>query len=159
MSKARFKCLLEKSVSAAISAIEIYNKPDFKYREETFAVLMMNAWELMLKARILEQNANKLSSIYQYERKQNKNGSKGKRITVKLNRSKNAMTIGTAKAMDLLIESGDTHLVGAGQENITILQEIRDNAVHFRNRDHLLSNKVQEVGTASLRNYLNLIRI
>ncbi len=49
--KARHTYLLDKSVQAAISAIEIYNKPDFKYREESFSILMVNAWELLLKAK------------------------------------------------------------------------------------------------------------
>jgi hypothetical protein len=40
----------QKSVDAALAAIEIYNKPDFRHREETFAILMTNAWELLLKA-------------------------------------------------------------------------------------------------------------
>jgi hypothetical protein len=62
--KARCQHLLEKSVHAAFSAIEIYNKPDFKYREESFSILMVNAWELLLKARILQRNKNKLESIY-----------------------------------------------------------------------------------------------
>ena len=60
--KARCQHLLEKSVHAALSAIEIYNKPDFKYREESFSILMVNAWELLLKARILQRNKNKLES-------------------------------------------------------------------------------------------------
>jgi hypothetical protein len=34
-----------------ISVIAIYNKPDFKYRDETFAILATNAWGLLLKAR------------------------------------------------------------------------------------------------------------
>jgi hypothetical protein len=42
--KARCQHLLEKSVHAALSAIEIYNKPDFKYREESFSILLVNAW-------------------------------------------------------------------------------------------------------------------
>ena len=41
----------QKSISAAISAIEIYNKPDFSFREEAFSLLMVNAWELLLKAK------------------------------------------------------------------------------------------------------------
>lgn len=40
MRQPRSKKILEKSVHAALSAIEVYNKPDFKYREETFAILM-----------------------------------------------------------------------------------------------------------------------
>ncbi|MDX2282984.1 MAG: hypothetical protein NW241_02435 [Bacteroidia bacterium] len=45
MRKARSQHLLEKSIHAAVSAIEIYNKPDFKYREESFPVFMVNAWK------------------------------------------------------------------------------------------------------------------
>ncbi len=46
-----------------LSAIEVYNKPDFKYREETFAILMLNAWELLLKAKLVSDNANNLRCI------------------------------------------------------------------------------------------------
>ena len=49
--KSRYQQLYEKSVSAMMSAIEIYNKPDFKYREETFAILAINSWELLLKSK------------------------------------------------------------------------------------------------------------
>ena len=41
--KSKSRLLLDKSISAIVSAIEIYNKPDFKYREETFSVLCINA--------------------------------------------------------------------------------------------------------------------
>ena len=37
--KSRSNELLERSLSAMISAIEIYNKPNFTYRGETFAIL------------------------------------------------------------------------------------------------------------------------
>ena len=47
MKPPKHKPFVEKSVGAALSAIEIYNKPDFKYREETFAILMINSWELL----------------------------------------------------------------------------------------------------------------
>ena len=32
-----YESLIDKSIGSMLSAIEIYNKPDFKYREETFA--------------------------------------------------------------------------------------------------------------------------
>jgi hypothetical protein len=54
MKNSKHKLFVGKSVGAALSAIEIYNKPDFKYREETFAILMINAWELLLKAKIIK---------------------------------------------------------------------------------------------------------
>lgn len=46
--------LLEKSEEAFILAVEIYNKPTIRYRVEGFAFFICNAWELMLKARLLE---------------------------------------------------------------------------------------------------------
>jgi len=42
-----------------LAAIEVYNKPIFEYREETYAILAVNAWELLLKARILQIDNNK----------------------------------------------------------------------------------------------------
>ena len=36
--------------SAMLAAIEIYNKPAFQYRDECFVILLLNAWELLLKA-------------------------------------------------------------------------------------------------------------
>lgn len=49
--KARSKELLDRAVAATVAAIEIYNKPDFLYREESFAVMAINGWELLLKAK------------------------------------------------------------------------------------------------------------
>lgn len=61
--KARKKELLDRSVSAMLAAIEIYNKPNFEYREETFAILAINGWELLLKAKWLDLNNNQIRSL------------------------------------------------------------------------------------------------
>ena len=42
--------LIDKSKEAFVLAIEIYNKPSIKYRLEGFSFFICNAWELMLKA-------------------------------------------------------------------------------------------------------------
>jgi hypothetical protein len=47
-----FYNLLKNSISAYFAAIEIHNKPNISYRYETVTLLMMNAWELILKAYI-----------------------------------------------------------------------------------------------------------
>ena len=39
------------AIAATVGAIEIYNKPDFPYRSETFCILAINGWELLLKAK------------------------------------------------------------------------------------------------------------
>ena len=50
--------LLEKSKEAFILAIENYNKVTIKYRVESFAFFVCNAWELMLKAHLLNIGEN-----------------------------------------------------------------------------------------------------
>lgn len=54
--------LLEKSIEAFCMAIELYNKPTIKYRVEGFSMFICNAWELMLKAHMIEQLG--IPSIY-----------------------------------------------------------------------------------------------
>ena len=36
--------------------LELYNKPTIKYRIEGFSFFICNAWELMLKAKLLKDN-------------------------------------------------------------------------------------------------------
>lgn len=38
---------MKKAEAALLSSIEVYNRPTFAYREETFAILALNAWELL----------------------------------------------------------------------------------------------------------------
>ncbi|MDY3001909.1 MAG: DUF3644 domain-containing protein [Romboutsia timonensis] len=51
--------LLNKSKEAFIMAIEIYNKPTIHYRVEGFSFFMCNAWELMLKAHVINSENQK----------------------------------------------------------------------------------------------------
>lgn len=45
-----YRHLLRNGKAAMLAAIEIYNKPRFDYREECCVILLLNAWELVLKA-------------------------------------------------------------------------------------------------------------
>lgn len=54
--------LIEKSKEAFMMAIEVYNKPSIKYRVEGFGFFICNAWELMLKAHMINTMGD--SSIY-----------------------------------------------------------------------------------------------
>ena len=146
----RHTVLLEKSLAAAISTIEIYNKPDFKYREETFAILMVNAWELLLKAKVLKDSKNILKSIYLPEKTKTKDNREIKRFFPKKNRSGNPQTIDIYSALDRA--TSDKIL----RANIELLVEIRDNAVHFTNDEKFFSKKVLEIGTATLRSYVSV---
>lgn len=150
--KARFQELLEKSVSAMISAIEIYNKPDFKYREETFSILAINSWELLLKAKWLKENNNKIRSLYVLEKSKKKDGSTSKIQVVKLTGSGNPFTHSLEHLSTKLHEVGI--LNGLARQNIDALREIRDSSVHFYNRNTLFAISLQEVGSACVKNFV-----
>ncbi|HMN06526.1 MAG TPA: DUF3644 domain-containing protein [Flavobacteriales bacterium] len=134
--------LSDKSLHAALSAIEVYNKPDFKYREENFCILMVNAWELLIKARILRNNGEDEASIQQ----------KDKAGGMVLSRSGNPRTITIGEGINVLA------LDDLLKEHLFALVEFRDNAIHLMNDSPMLKLKVQEVGMASLRNYLELVK-
>lgn len=133
--------MLSKSLSAMVSAIEIYNKPDFKYREENFIVLAVNAWELLFKAKILADNKNKLKSIYVYH----DNG------RIKRTRSKNPMTVELIGSMRLL------KLEQAVVDNIISMVEIRDTAIHFFHKAQI-KYVVFTLGVATLQNYQSIVK-
>ncbi|MBL1280374.1 MAG: DUF3644 domain-containing protein [Fluviicola sp.] len=151
-----YRSLLDKSISSMLSAIEIYNKPDFKYREETFAILTINAWELLFKAHLLKLNNYKMKSIYVMVPKKKKNGEKSKIIEPRLNRSKNPMTIGLIECIFKLREKKQSLSLNLVKSLVT-LTELRDNAIHFHNGNEI-SKELQELGFACIKNYMNLIK-
>ena len=81
--KSRSKILLDKAVAATVSAVEIYNKPNFLYRSETFSILAINGWELLLKAKWLDEHKNNPRALFVTERVSRKDGSKGKRSRIR----------------------------------------------------------------------------
>ncbi len=52
------KKLVGKSIEAFIMGLEIYNKPTIHYRIEGFSFFVINAWELMLKAELLNRGVS-----------------------------------------------------------------------------------------------------
>jgi len=142
--------LANKSVQAAIAAIEVYNKPNFLYREEAFALLMSNAWELLLKAKWLLDRHEEIESLHVLI----DDGRGG--LTPKTNRSGNPLSVGAAFLAAKIRENKNSGLDQACLDNFLALLEIRDNAAHFLNKDLYLGRRILEIGTASLRNYLCL---
>lgn len=60
--------LLDNSTDAYVLALETINRLSIKYRVETFAYLICNAWELMLKAKIIQDTGNKNAVYYKKKR-------------------------------------------------------------------------------------------
>ena len=125
--KARSKELIDRAVAATVAAIEIYNKPDFLYREEAFAVLAINGWELLLKAKWLADHNNKVSTLYVMEPRTKKDGTKSKKLQVKETRSGNPFT----HSLDFLAKKlVETKAFDANAwANIQALLELRDSSL------------------------------
>jgi len=147
--------LVDKSVEACLAAIEVYNKPDFRYREEAFSILMLNAWELILKARVMREGFGKTRAIEIWEPRVRPNGTKTMRQYPKLNRSKNRMSIGVDRAMALVREYSTDGIDERCVQNLNLLKEVRDNSIHLRNVDPGLGQRIREVGSAALKNYVS----
>jgi len=154
--KSRCNEILDKSIAAMIAAIEIYNKPDFKYREETFTILAVNSWELLLKAKWLQLHSNKPNSLYIYDKIKKKDGSPGLRRIIRKTRANNPYTHSLEYLVKKLIEK--KLFDGIVKKNIDALTEIRDSAVHFYNKSPLFSLRIQEIGSATLKNYVTLAK-
>lgn len=143
--------LLNKSLSSALAAIEIYNKPKFEYREESFSVLMSTAWELLLKAKFVQDNGGDETSIYEMMPEV-----EGRPATPKTNRSGNPITFGLTYLADNFRQNPESGMTPECHANLLLLIECRDNSVHFINKDLHFSLRVQEIGTAAVRNYVAL---
>lgn len=154
--KAKSWEMFEKSLAAMVAAIEVYNKPNFEYREETFSILAVNGWELLLKAKWLKDHSNKATSLYVYEKAKKKDGTPSKKLIIKQTRCGNPFTHGLDYLANKLVESGELDPIA--HKNIEAICEIRDSAVHFYNKSNAFSMRLQEVGSASLKNYVQVVK-
>ncbi len=153
--KSRVQELVDKSVSAMMSAIEIYNKPDFKYREETFAILAINAWELLLKAKWLEVNQHDIKSLHVIDNsKKRKDGKPYKHPKPKLTECGNPVTHDFKKLTNKFI--GQNLISNECYKNLKVLNEIRNSSVHFYNISGAFALQLQEVGSATVKNYVRV---
>lgn len=146
--------LFDKAVSAITSAVEVYNKPGFRYRDETFALLTLNAWELMLKARVVQVNKGKQTAIFVYEKRKTKSGELGTKEYLKRSRSNNPLTIGIMGAIAKLDPHVASRLPEAVKNNINALMEVRDCSAHFFAPSLTLRRQLLEIGTAAVRNFV-----
>lgn len=106
------KLLLDSSQAALFAGIEIHNKPHIDYRYPTSVILIINAWELALKA-----------YVYKYI---------GKR---KIYEKDGKHTISFSKALGLATDNINAAEKNkkfmATSENLTLLNEYRCSNVHF----------------------------
>ena len=106
------KLLLDSSQAALFAGIEIHNKPHISFRYPTASVLIINAWELVLKAYIYKYVDKKL--IYEKDKKHTKGFSKVLKISC-----------------DHINSVEKNKKFQAIYDNLDLLNEYRNTNVHF----------------------------
>ena len=157
MRPPRWKPLITKSIAAMSAAIEIYNKPVIAHREETFAILSCAAWELLLKARLVQVNGNKLEFIFEKEAMVRRDGRPSVRSRIKRNAVGNPVTVGLNEVVGRTQALPEGPLDRLCAHNIKLLQEVRNNAVHFVNDDAVLGETVHGLAAAAVSNYVRAL--
>lgn len=115
------KNLINNSIQAYFAAIEIHNKPRINYRYETTSILIINAWELLLKAFVRKNIKNK--NIFKSKEKHNSGQNKE---TVPLK------TI-ISYCTEYLNSVDRNNYFKATAENIKLIEDYRDNSIHYYN--------------------------
>ncbi len=115
------KNLINNSINAYLAAIEIHNKPKIEYRYETTSVLIINAWELILKAFVRKNIKGK--SIFKPKDPQ-KPGSEKETLPLR---------IIVKYCSEYLNSVDENNFFRATSENILKIEEYRNNSVHFYN--------------------------
>lgn len=109
------KNLIKSSNVAYLAAVELHNKPSMPYRYETVSLLLLNAWELLLKAFIRKYIKGK--SIFE----------------------KDEHTISFEKALSYTDEYINSvygkNTFTAVKRNLELLEKYRNSVVHFFNDD------------------------
>lgn len=132
-----YRKLLGGAKAAMIAAIEIYNKPTFQYRDECTVILLMNAWELALKALL---SKNKRSIFYP-----KKKGQPYKTLS---------WQDAFSGAQDLFPRDLSPLPI---RLNLELLGGYRNNAIHFYNTQDL-SVVVYSLAQTSIMNFRDLLR-
>ena len=154
--KSRIQELIDRSQAAMMAGIEIYNKPSFSYRIETFVILSINAWELLFKAKWLELNSNKEGCLFVRVPRETKDKRLTKRLYIKRTASKNPFTYGLVYIGKKLTEKKELDEIV--MNNIILLTDYRDSAVHYYNKSPLTLLMMQEIGMACIKNYIAVIK-
>lgn len=155
MAKSNVQAIIEKAVQALVSSIEVYNKPDFKYREENFSILLVNAWELLLKAKIITDNNGNRRSIYIKYFPENKDGRKSKKHKYKTTDSGNYLTLDIKDCIKQL-RSNNT-LQDNIALNILSFIEIRNTSIHYHNTSIDYIKSTHELGSASIHGFITYL--
>ena len=129
--------------AAMLAAVEVYNKTAFAYREEAFCLLIINAWEILLKARILQTSGEDINAIRQ------------RRDAHRHQRDELTDDVRTIGLPDALPKAGVPNEI---RENIRGLYQLRNDVQHFGLVEPAFRGEVLRFGTAAVQNMVRALR-
>ena len=135
---ARSLIMARRAAAALLGAVEMGNKTVMPYREETFCLQLLNSWEILLKARIVQQNRNRLRAIFRKD---------SNRRFVRDPQTKSPYTI---KFVEALNRVGVPNNV---KNNLLGVNAMRNDVAHLGTLSAELSTLVLRYGTASIVNF------
>lgn len=105
--------LIKNSISAYFAAVEIHNKPNIEYRYETVTLLLINSWELALKAYVRKYIKDR--SIFTKDTKE--------RHTISIDKALSYVSDDINSKMPCSFE--------AVKKNIELIEKYRNDITHF----------------------------
>lgn len=123
-----------------MAAVETYNKVSFPYKEQTFVLLMANAWELLLKARLLQQNDDNEEAIFRQDKRTGEfevHRETGDKMTISVREALNKLQLNTKVVA-----------------NVEILLHLRNNVIHIATEGSELNRGILAYGSASVQNFV-----
>ena len=123
---------------ALLAAVELYNQPRAEYREQTVAFLIVNAWEILIKARIIQKSRGEIEAIYRRKRnpRRYERNSDGEILTIDIRGALNQSGLPTEV-----------------KSNINGLIKVRNQATHLGVLVPELKQSILEFSTASVQNF------
>ncbi len=133
-----YRALLGNAVSALSASLEIYNKPRIEYRDECTVILLVNAWELLLKALLSKKRVRIFYKKRAHEPYR----------TYSLSDALNVATPYFPVSVDF----------SATAKNLELLVDYRDNAIHFYNEPGF-GVVIYSLAQAAITNFRDLAKL
>ena len=135
--------MARRAATVLLAAVEMGNKTLIPYREETFCLQLVNSWEILLKARIVQQNRNRLESIFEKE-------SNGRFVRDPQTQVRRTIRFTEALNRVSVRENVRTNLLG--------INAIRNEIAHLGVLSAELQQNARRYGSASVVNFAKLHR-
>ena len=129
--------------AALLAAIEAGNRTNTQFNEETFCLLLVNAWEILLKAYVVKQNRNRPNCIY-------KRDAKGKPIRAAYSQSFQTITF-----LEALSKANIPLNV---KNNLQGMYAARNEISHLGILSTQLRESIFRYGSASVINFVKLLK-